>query len=115
MELNRIGDIAAFVAAVDSGSYTRASSSVGLSRSAIGKSITRLEAQLGVRLLNRTTRQLSLTEEGRIMYDRCKQILEDLEEVDATMALRRKNRRVRFALPHHCLLGGIYCRLSTDS
>lgn len=90
MELNRIGDIAAFVAAVDSGSYTRASSSVGLSRSAIGKSITRLEAQLGVRLLNRTTRQLSLTEEGRIMYDRCKQILEDLEEVDATMALRRE-------------------------
>lgn len=90
MELNRIGDIAAFVAAVDAGSYTRASSSVGLSRSAIGKSITRLEAQLGVRLLNRTTRQLSLTEEGRIMYDRCKQILEDLEEVDATMALRRE-------------------------
>ncbi|WP_413508422.1 LysR family transcriptional regulator [Serratia proteamaculans] len=90
MELNRIGDIAAFVAAVDAGSYTRATPSVGLSRSAIGKSITRLEAQLGVRLLNRTTRQLSLTEEGRIMYDRCKQILEDLEEVDATMALRRE-------------------------
>ncbi|WP_107759710.1 LysR family transcriptional regulator [Dickeya sp. Secpp 1600] len=90
MELNRIGDIAAFVAAVDFGSYTRASGSVGLSRSAIGKSITRLESQLGVRLLNRTTRQLSLTEEGRIMYERCKQILEDLEEVDATMARRRE-------------------------
>ncbi|MDX6914957.1 LysR family transcriptional regulator [Pectobacterium carotovorum] len=90
MELNRIGDIAAFVAAVDSGSYTRAAGSVGLSRSAIGKSITRLESQLGVRLLNRTTRQLSLTEEGRIMYERCKQILEDLEDVDATMALRRE-------------------------
>ncbi|MEI7337683.1 LysR family transcriptional regulator [Pectobacterium carotovorum] len=90
MELNRIGDIAAFVAAVDSGSYTRAALSVGISRSAIGKSITRLEAQLGVRLLNRTTRQLSLTDEGRIMYDRCKQILEDLEEVDATMARRRE-------------------------
>ncbi|WP_038911412.1 LysR family transcriptional regulator [Dickeya dadantii] len=90
MELNRIGDIAAFVAVVDSGNYTRASGSVGVSRSAIGKSITRLESQLGVRLLNRTTRQLSLTEEGRIMYERCKQILEDLEEVDATMALRRE-------------------------
>lgn len=90
MELNRIGDIAAFIAAVDSGSYTRASSCVGLSRSAIGKSITRLEDQLGVRLLNRTTRQLSLTDEGRIMYERCKQILEDLEDVDAVMALRRE-------------------------
>lgn len=90
MELNRIGDIAAFIAAVDTGSFTRASASVGLSRSAIGKSISRLESQLGVRLLNRTTRQLSLTDEGRVMYQRCKLILQDLEEVDATMALRRE-------------------------
>lgn len=90
MELNRIGDIAAFIAAVDAGSYTRATTSVGLSRSAIGKSITRLEAQLGVRLLTRTTRQLSLTEEGCIMYERCKRILEDLEAVDDAMALRRE-------------------------
>lgn len=89
MEINRIGDIAAFVAAVKAGSYTRAAQSLGVTRSAVGKSIVRLEERLGVRLLNRTTRSLGLTDEGRIMFDRCRQILEDLEDVDATMAQRK--------------------------
>lgn len=89
MELNRIGDIAAFVAAVKTGSFTAAAASLGLTRSAVGKSVVRLEARFGVRLLNRTTRQLSLTDEGQIMYERCRQIMEDLEDVDATMAMRR--------------------------
>lgn len=89
MELNRIGDIAAFVAAVRTGSFTAAAASMALTRSAVGKSVVRLETRFGVRLLNRTTRQLSLTDEGRIMYDRFRQIMEDLEEVDATMAMRR--------------------------
>jgi len=89
MELNRIGDIAAFVAAVKTGSFTAAAASLGLTRSAVGKSVVRLEARFGVRLLNRTTRQLSLTDEGQIMFERCRQIMEDLEDVDATMATRR--------------------------
>ncbi len=45
---------------------------------------------MGVRLLHRTTRKLSLTDEGRIVYERWRQILEDLDEVDATMAMRRR-------------------------
>jgi DNA-binding transcriptional LysR family regulator len=89
MELNRIGDIAAFVAVVKAGSFTNAAKATGLTRSAVGKSVVRLEAQLGVRLLNRTTRSLSLTDEGHAMYERCRQILEDLEEVDEMMARRR--------------------------
>jgi DNA-binding transcriptional LysR family regulator len=89
MELNRIGDIAAFVAVVKAGSFTLAAKSTGLTRSAVGKSIVRLENQLGVRLLNRTTRRLSLTDEGALMFERCRQILEDLEEVDQMMATRR--------------------------
>lgn len=89
MELNSIHDIAAFVASVRAGSYTQAAKSLGLTRSAIGKSIVRLEARHSVRLLNRTTRSLSLTDEGQVMFERCRQILEDLEEVDNTMAMRR--------------------------
>lgn len=89
MELNKIGDIAAFVAAVTTGSFTNAAKTTGLTRSAVGKSIVRLEARFGVRLLNRTTRRLSLTDEGAIMFERCRQILEDLDEVDELMATRR--------------------------
>ncbi|MFM0172119.1 LysR family transcriptional regulator [Paraburkholderia sediminicola] len=89
MEPNRFGDITAFVAAVKTGSFTAAAASLGLTRSAVGKSIVRLEARMDVRLLNRTTRKLSLTDEGLVVYERWRQILEDLEEVDATMALRR--------------------------
>lgn len=91
MEPYRFGDIAAFVAAVRSGSFTAAASGLGLTRSAVGKSIARLETQLGVRLLHRTTRKLSLTDEGATVYDRWRQILEELEDVDATMALRRSH------------------------
>ncbi|AXY56719.1 LysR family transcriptional regulator [Acinetobacter chinensis] len=89
MEINRIGDISAFVASVKYGSYTQAAKHLQLSRSAIGKSIVRLEERLGVRLLNRTTRSLSLTEEGKILFDYCRQILDDLSEVDNVMATRR--------------------------
>lgn len=90
MEFNRIQDIAAFIAVVNAGSYTKATHTLGLSRSAIGKSITRLESQLGVRLLNRSPRQLSLTDEGLVMYERCQQILEDLEAVNTVMEVRRE-------------------------
>jgi DNA-binding transcriptional LysR family regulator len=89
MEPNRLGDIVAFVTAVKTGSFTAAASSLGLTRSAVGKSVVRLEARLGARLLHRTTRKLSLTDEGGVVYERWRQILEDLDEVDATMAARR--------------------------
>jgi DNA-binding transcriptional LysR family regulator len=74
---------------VKAGSYTQAARSVGITRSAIGKAVVRLETRLDVRLLHRTTRRLSLTEEGRILYERCQQILDDLEQVDEIMASRR--------------------------
>jgi DNA-binding transcriptional LysR family regulator len=89
MEYNRLGDISAFLASVKTGSFTAAATSLGLTRSAIGKSIARLESRMGLRLLNRTTRKLSLTDEGVVVYDRWRQILEDLEEVDAAMAQRK--------------------------
>ncbi|MDR0212204.1 MAG: LysR family transcriptional regulator [Pseudomonas putida] len=91
MEYNRLGDISAFLASAKTGSFTAAATSLGLTRSAVGKSIVRLESRMGLRLLNRTTRKLSLTDEGAVVYDRWRQILDDLEEVDAAMA-QRKNQ-----------------------
>lgn len=89
MGTNRLADITAFVLAVRTGSFTAAADLLGSTRSAVSKSVARLEARHDVRLLNRSTRTLSLTDEGAIAFGRWQQILDDLEEVDATMAQRR--------------------------
>lgn len=103
MELNRIKDISTFVAVVKFGSYTEAVKILNLSRSAIGKSVMRLESQLGVRLFNRSTRQLNLTDEGAEIYERCEQILENLETLDTLIKSRREkptgNLKLTASLP----------------
>lgn len=88
MALGNINDIAMFVAVVKAGSFTIAAKQLGLTRSAVGKSIVRLEQRLGVRLLNRTPRSLSLTDDGEVFFSRCTHILDDLEETELAMAVR---------------------------
>ena len=68
MALGNINDIAMFVAVVKAGSFTIAAKQLGLTRSAVGKSIVRLEQRLNVRLLNRTPRSLSLTDDGEVFF-----------------------------------------------
>ena len=89
MDANRLSDITAFVTAVKAGSFTAAAEILGVTRSAVGKGIARLEETLGVRLLHRTTRRLSPTDEGQLVFERYRQILEDHDEVSASMAQRR--------------------------
>lgn len=74
-----------FVAVAESGSFVAGGKAIGLTRSAAGKAIARLEAYLETRLFQRTTRRLSLTTEGHEFYHRCSQILEDLDEAEATI------------------------------
>ncbi len=62
-------DIPVFVAAVEAGSFAQAAMRLHLSRSAVGKSIARLEQRLGVRLFQRTTRSLKLTDNGALFYE----------------------------------------------
>ena len=64
-----LNDILIFMAVVDRGSFVAGGEAMGLTRSAAGKAVSRLEDRLGARLLNRTTRALSLTDEGRTLYD----------------------------------------------
>jgi DNA-binding transcriptional LysR family regulator len=90
-----LNDVAVFVAVVDAGSFTRAAERLKVSRPAVSKQVSRLEESLGVRLLNRTTRRLSLTEAGRIFYERASRGLEDLAEARAEVAqLQEKPRGV---------------------
>ena len=66
---DRLRGVAEFVDVVDAGSFAAAGERLGVTRSAIAKIVDRLEQRLGVRLLQRTTRRLSLTDEGHAYYD----------------------------------------------
>ncbi|MCB1719701.1 MAG: LysR family transcriptional regulator, partial [Candidatus Competibacteraceae bacterium] len=68
--MDSLTDIAVFVQVVESGSFTAAAERLSLSKSVVSKYLTRLENRLGARLLNRTTRRLSLTEVGQAFYER---------------------------------------------
>ncbi|MGE5338382.1 MAG: LysR family transcriptional regulator [Gemmatimonadota bacterium] len=74
-----------FVAIVDRGSLTRAADALESSLPAVVRTLAALEAELGVRLMNRTTRRLSLTEDGRQYLERARRILADLDEADRVL------------------------------
>jgi DNA-binding transcriptional LysR family regulator len=72
-----------FCAVVDNGSFASAASKLGLSRAMVTKHVMNLENHLNIRLLNRTTRRLSLTEAGASYHERCSQILTEIEDAEA--------------------------------
>lgn len=74
-----------FAKVVEQGSFARAAQRLDLSTSAVSRHVAHLEAHLNVRLLNRTTRKLSLTESGRAFHERAVQLLSDLEEAEAAV------------------------------
>lgn len=80
--MDSLTDISVFVQVVESGSFTAAAERLSLSKSVISKYVTRLEDRLGARLLNRTTRRLSLTEVGRTFYERSERGLQELAEAE---------------------------------
>lgn len=80
--------VVAFLAVADEGSFSKASDRLGIGRSAVSRSVQKLEAQLDVRLFHRTTRSTSLTREGELFYENCQpgvarivQALEDMREL----------------------------------
>jgi len=82
--MDRFDAINAFTRVVETGSFARAADRLGVSVSSVSRHVTELEAHLGARLLNRTTRSLSLTEAGRAFHERCVALLADLEEAEAS-------------------------------
>ncbi len=84
--MDTLNDIAVFVQVVDSGSFTAAADTLNLSKSVVSKYVTRLEDRLGARLLNRSTRRLSLTEVGRAFYTRSRRGLLEIEDAEAEVS-----------------------------
>ena len=80
--MDRFQALTAFARVVESGSFARAAERMDVSVSAVSRQVAELEAHLGARLLNRTTRRLSLTESGQAFYERCVQLLADLDEAE---------------------------------
>lgn len=77
-----------FVAVVDAGSFIGAANTLGVSKTAVSRHIGELEARLGARLLHRTTRRLSLTEEGEVFQARCREVLGAIDEAEAEVTSR---------------------------
>lgn len=94
-------DIPVFVAAVEAGSFAQAAIRLHLSRSAVGKSIARLEERLGVRLFQRTTRSQSLTDNGALFYERCQRALEEIRGAESLLETGKQqvSGRLRVAMP----------------
>ena len=84
--MDRLDDMLAFIRVVDTRSFTAAAEKLGLSKSAVSRRMTDLENRLGARLLNRTTRSLSITEVGQAFYERCSRIVADVEEAERAVA-----------------------------
>lgn len=81
--MDRLTEMEAFATVVDQGGFTDAARKMGISKSAVSKHVSALEARLGARLLNRTTRRVSPTEIGLAYYDRARRVLNDAGEADA--------------------------------
>src|SRR5258706_10371197 len=98
---DKLHGITTFVQVVDAGSFTLAAERMNLTRSAVGKVISRLEARLGVRLLHRTTRSQTLTEAGQAHYQRCARGLAELDAAEGGVqsGQNRARGRLRGAAP----------------
>ena len=99
--LDRLTSMAVFVGAADAGSFAAAAGPLGLSPQMVARHVAALEKQLGIRLLNRTTRSQGLTESGRTYYERCRIVL---IEVEAANSLAGESRaephgRLRISAP----------------
>ncbi|WP_440534673.1 LysR family transcriptional regulator [Variovorax sp. YR566] len=100
--MESLSSIAAFVHAAEQRSYVSAGRILGISPSAVSKSVARLEGRLGVRLLHRTTRSIGLTEQGAVFFERCKRVLDDLDDAEAVLLQSRAQPkgRLRISVPH---------------
>ena len=90
MTYDRLNGISAFVEVVDAGSFSVAAVRLSVTRSAITKTIARLEQRLGVRLFHRTTRRQSLTDDGQAYYEHCVRALRELNAAEEAFDSGRK-------------------------
>jgi DNA-binding transcriptional LysR family regulator len=112
--VDRFLEMKTFNAVVDAGSFVKAADVLGMSKAAVSRYVLDMESRLGVRLLHRTTRRLSLTDEGQVFYARSKDLLAELQEAEdeitsrsaAASGLLRVNAPFTFGILHLAPLWG---------
>jgi len=99
--LDKLSAMQVFVRVAELASFTKAAEQMGLQKGGISTAIQQLESQVGARLLHRTTRKVQLTQDGQIFYERCKDLLAEVDEVDAMFqhASTPINGRLRVDMP----------------
>jgi DNA-binding transcriptional LysR family regulator len=120
--MDRLQEMTSFVAVVDAGSFVGAADATGLSKAALSRHVAALEQRLGVRLLHRTTRRLSLTDEGQTFHARAKELLATLDDVEAEATSRtaraagllRINAPLSFGVLHLSRLWGPFAQAHPD-
>lgn len=96
--MDRLTTLTVFVQVVDNGGFSAAARRLNMSVTMVSNHVQSLEDRLGARLLNRTTRKVSLTDVGKAYYDRCVQILNDLEEADEIASALQSTPRGKLTL-----------------
>ena len=120
--MDRFLEMQTFNAVVDAGSFVKAADALAMSKAAVSRYVADMETRLGVRLLHRTTRRLSLTGEGQVFYARCKDLLAELDEAEAEITSRSKaasgllrvNAPVTFGILHLAPLWGMFKALNPE-
>ncbi len=99
--MKNIGDMLLFAQVVKARSFSAAAAHLGISKSRVSKSVARLETALGVRLLQRSTRRLNLTEIGEAYFEHCNRILDELARADSTVGSLHQEPRgtLKFSAP----------------
>ncbi|KRA65339.1 LysR family transcriptional regulator [Caulobacter sp. Root656] len=109
LEINRSGEMEVFARAVELGGFSPAARALRMTPSAVSKLVGRMEARLGARLINRSTRKLTLTAEGELFHERALRVLADLDEAESAVAASQTPRgrvRINSSVPfglHHLL------------
>lgn len=114
--MDRFLEMQTFNAVVDAGSFVKAADALHMSKAAVSRYVVDMETRLGIRLLHRTTRRLSLTDEGQMFYARSKELLDALEEAEAEVTSRseaatgllRVNAPFTFGILHLAPLWGTF-------
>jgi len=106
--MDRLDAMAVFVRVAETGSLSAAARAVGVSLASVSRNVATLEAALGVRLINRTTRRLALTDSGRLFYQRAKRILDEVGELEQALSDRATIPSGRLHIAAPSLLGRMH-------